>query len=246
MNRLVECVPNFSEGRRPAVVDAIVNAITSVSGVYLLGHEMDADHNRAVVTIVGTPESIGEAAVRGAGEAVKRIDLTTHQGEHPRMGAVDVIPFIPIRGVTIEQCLDIATQTAQEIASRFHVPIYLYERAARRPDRVNLENVRRGQFEGLRTEIVSNPDRKPDFGPSQIHPTAGATAVGVRKPLVAYNINLGTNEVGIAKFIAKRVRYSGGGFRNVKAMGVLLAERNLAQVSMNLTDYRADPDPACL
>ena len=241
MNRLVECVPNFSEGRRPAVMDAIVNAITSVSGVYLLGHEMDADHNRAVVTIVGTPESIGEAAVRGAGEAVKRIDLTTHQGEHPRMGAVDVIPFIPIRGVTIEQCLAIATQTAQEIASRFHVPIYLYERAARRPDRVNLENVRRGQFEGLRTEIVSNPDRKPDFGPSQIHPTAGATAVGVRKPLVAYNINLGTNDVGIAKFIAKRVRHSSGGFRNVKAMGVLLAERNLAQVSMNLTDYEQTP-----
>ncbi len=241
MNRLVECVPNFSEGRRPAVVDAIVNAITSVRGVYLLGYEMDADHNRAVVTIVGTPESIGEAAVRGAGEAVKLIDLTTHQGEHPRMGAVDVIPFIPIRGVTIEQCLPIATQTAQEIASRFHVPIYLYERAARRPDRVNLENVRRGQFEGLRTEIVSNPDRKPDFGPSQIHPTAGATAVGVRKPLVAYNINLGTNDVGIAKFIAKRVRYSSGGFRNVKAMGVLLAERNLAQVSMNLTDYEQTP-----
>jgi glutamate formiminotransferase len=241
MNRLIECVPNFSEGRRPEVVDAIVNALTSVSGVYLLAHEMDADHNRAVVTIVGTPESIGEAAVRGAGAAIKLIDLTTHQGEHPRMGAVDVIPFIPIRGVSLEQCLAIANETAGEIAERFQVPIYLYERAAKRPDRVNLENVRRGQFEGLRTEIATNPDRKPDFGPSRIHPTAGATAVGVRKFLIAYNINLSTNDVGIAKFIAKRVRFSSGGFRNVKAMGVLLAERNLAQVSMNLTDFEQTP-----
>jgi glutamate formiminotransferase len=241
MNRLVECVPNFSEGRRPEVVDAIVNAITSVNGIYLLAHEMDADHNRAVVTIVGPPESIGEAAVRGAGTAIKLIDLTTHQGEHPRMGAVDVIPFIPIHGVTIEQCLAIANETAREIAERFQVPIYLYERAAKRPDRVNLENVRRGQFEGLRTEIATNPDRKPDFGPSRIHPTAGATAVGVRKFLIAYNINLSTSDVGIAKFIAKRVRFSSGGFRNVKAMGVLLAERNLAQVSINLTDFEQTP-----
>jgi glutamate formiminotransferase len=241
MNRLVECVPNFSEGRRPEVVDAIVNAITSVIGVYLLAHEMDADHNRAVVTIVGSPESIGEAAVRGAGTAIKLIDLTKHQGEHPRMGAVDVIPFIPIRGVTIEQCLAIAKETAREIADRFQVPIYLYERAATRSDRTNLENVRRGQFEGLRSEIGTNPDRKPDYGPSRIHPTAGATAVGVRKFLIAYNVNLSTNDVGIAKFIAKRVRYSSGGFRNVKAMGVLLAERNLAQVSMNLTDFEQTP-----
>src|SRR5690242_9450505 len=241
MNRLVECVPNFSEGRRPEVVDAIVNAITSVSGVYLLAHEMDADHNRAVVTIVGSPESIGEAAVRGAGTAIKHIDLTKHQGEHPRMGAVDVIPFIPIRGVNMDQCLAIAKETAREIAERFQVPIYLYERAATRPDRTNLENVRRGQFEGLRNEIGTNPDRKPDYGPARIHPTAGATAVGVRKFLIAYNINLSTNDVGIAKFIAKRVRYSSGGFRNVKAMGVLLAERNLAQVSMNLTDFEQTP-----
>jgi glutamate formiminotransferase/formiminotetrahydrofolate cyclodeaminase len=241
MNRLVECVPNFSEGRRPEVVDAIVHAITSVSGVYLLAHEMDADHNRAVVTIVGSPEALGEAAVRGAGTAIKLIDLTKHQGEHPRMGAVDVIPFIPIRGVTIEQCLAIAKETAREIAERFQVPIFLYERAATRPDRTNLENVRRGQFEGLRNEIGTNPDRKPDYGPARIHPTAGATAVGVRKFLIAYNINLNTNDVGIAKFIAKRVRYSSGGFRNVKAMGVLLAERNLAQVSMNLTDFEQTP-----
>src|SRR5215813_12113193 len=177
MNRLIECVPNFSEGRRAEVVDAIVNAITSVNGVYLLAHELDADHNRAVVTIVGSPESIGEAAVRGAAAAIKLIDLTKHQGEHPRMGAVDVIPFIPIRGVTMEQCLTIAKETAREIADRFQLPVYLYERAATRPDRTNLENVRRGQFEGLRNEIGTNPDRKPDFGEPRIHATAGATVV---------------------------------------------------------------------
>jgi glutamate formiminotransferase len=241
MNRLVECVPNFSEGRRPEVLDAIVSAITSVGDVYLLGREMDSDHNRAVITIVGSPESIGEAAIRAVGAAAKLIDLTRHQGEHPRIGAADVVPFIPIRGVTIEQCIAIATHTARQIAERFQIPIYLYESAATRPDRVNLENIRRGQFEGLRDEIGDDPDRKPDFGPARIHPTAGATVVGVRKPLIAYNINLNTNNVGIAKFIARRVRHSSGGFRYVKAMGVLLAERNLAQVSMNLTDFEQTP-----
>jgi glutamate formiminotransferase len=241
MNRLVECVPNFSEGRRPEVLDAIVSAITSVGDVYLLGREMDSDHNRAVITIVGSPESIGEAAIRAVGAAAKLIDLTRHQGEHPRIGAADVVPFIPIRGVTIEQCIAIATHTARQIAERFQIPVYLYESAATRPDRVNLENIRRGQFEGLRDEIGNNPDRKPDFGPARIHPTAGATVVGVRKPLIAYNINLNTNNVGIAKFIARRVRHSTGGFRYVKAMGVLLTERNLAQVSMNLTDFEQTP-----
>jgi glutamate formiminotransferase len=241
MNRIVECVPNFSEGRRPEVVDAIVNAITSVHGVYLLAHEMDKDHHRAVVTFVGTPEAVGEAAVRSVGAAAKLIDLNKHEGEHPRLGAADVIPFIPIRGVTMEQCIDIATHTAREITDRFHIPVYLYEAAARRPDRVNLENVRRGQFEGLREEIQTNPDRKPDFGEPRVHPTAGASVVGVRKPLIAYNINLNTNNVGIAKFIAKRVRHSSGGFRYVKAMGVLLGGRNLAQVSMNLTDFEQTP-----
>jgi glutamate formiminotransferase/formiminotetrahydrofolate cyclodeaminase len=241
MNRLVECVPNFSEGRRPEVLDAIVSAITSVGDVYLLGREMDSDHNRAVITIVGSPESIGEAAIRAVGAAAKLIDLTGQQGEHPRIGAADVVPFIPIRGVTIEQCIAIATHTARQIAERFQIPVYLYESAATRPDRVNLENIRRGQFEGLRDEIGNDPDRKPDFGPARIHPTAGATVVGVRKPLIAYNINLNTNNVGIAKFIARRVRHSSGGFRYVKAMGVLLAERNLAQVSMNLTDFEQTP-----
>ena len=241
MNRIVECVPNFSEGRRPEVVDAIVNAITSVSNVYLLGREMDADHNRAVITIAGSPESIGQAAIRGVEAAMKHIDLTRHRGEHPRIGATDVVPFVPIRGVSLIECVDIAKHVGQEIAEMLKIPVYLYEAAAARPDRTNLENIRRGQFEGLRDEIRTNPDRKPDFGEPQIHPTAGATVVGARKPLIAYNINLNTSDVNIAKHIAKRIRFSTGGFRYVKAMGVLLRDRNQAQVSMNLTDFEQTP-----
>ena len=237
MNRIVECVPNFSEGRRPEVIDAIVEAITSAGNVYLLGREMDADHNRAVVTIAGSPESIGPAAVRGVEAAMRHIDLTRHRGEHPRIGAADVVPFIPIRGVSLAECVDIAKKTGQEIASRCGIPVYLYEAAATRPERTNLENIRRGQFETLRDEISRNPDRRPDFGEPRIHPTAGATVVGARKPLIAYNINLNTADVAIAKFIAKRIRFSSGGFRYVKAMGVLLKDRNQAQVSMNLTDF---------
>src|SRR6185295_15457451 len=166
--------PNFSEGRRPEVVDAIVDAITSVSNVYLLGREMDADHNRAVITIVGSPESVGEAAVRGVEAAMQHIDLTKQRGEHPRIGAADVIPFVPIRGVSLAECVEIAKKAGHEIADRLKIPVYLYEAAATRPERANLENVRRGQFEGLRDEIATNPDRKPDFGEPRIHPTAGA------------------------------------------------------------------------
>src|SRR5262245_17495037 len=237
MNRLVECVPNFSEGRRPDVIDAIVHAITSVSNVYLLGREMDSDHNRAVITIVGAPETIGEAVLRGVAVATEHIDLTKHGGEHPRLGATDVVPFVPIRGVSLHDCVEIARKTGREIAERFKIPVYLYEAAATRPDRTNLENIRRGQFEGLREEIASNPDRMPDFGEPRIHPTAGATVVGARKPLIAYNVNLNTPDVDVAKKIAKRIRFSTGGFRFVKGMGLLLKERNIAQVSMNLTDY---------
>src|SRR5262249_40527056 len=237
MNRIVECVPNFSEGQRPEVIDAIVKAITSVGNVYLLGREMDADHNRAVVTIAGPPDSIGQAAVRGVEAAMQYIDLNKHRGEHPRIGASDVIPFIPIRGVSLGDCVEIARKTGQEIAGRLGIPVYLYEAAATRPERTNLENIRRGQFELLRDEISTNPDRKPDFGEARIHPTAGATVVGARKPLIAYNINLNTSDVAIAKYIAKRIRFSSGGFRYVKAMGVLLKDRNQAQVSMNLTDF---------
>lgn len=241
VNRIVECVPNFSEGRRPEVVDAIVNAITSVGGVYLLGREMDPDHNRAVITIAGSPESIGQAAVRGVEAAMKHIDLTKHRGEHPRMGATDVVPFVPIRGVSLDECVEIAKHAGREIAGRLKIPVYLYEAAAARPDRANLENVRRGQFEGLRDEITTNPDRRPDFGEPRVHPTAGATAVGARKPLIAYNINLNTSDVNVAKRIAKRIRFSSGGFRYVKAMGLLLRDRNQAQVSMNLTDFEQTP-----
>ena len=237
MNRLVECVPNFSEGRRPEVIDAIVKSITSVSNVYLLGREMDADHNRAVVTIVGAPESIGEAAVRGVRAAMEHIDLTKHRGEHPRLGAADVVPFVPIRGVSLAECVEIAKTAGREIADRLKIPVYLYEAAATRPERTNLENIRRGQFEGLRDEIATNPDRKPDFGESRVHPTAGAIVVGARKPLIAFNVNLNSANLGIAKHIAKRIRFSSGGFRYVKAMGVLLKDRNQAQVSMNLTDF---------
>ena len=241
MNPLVECVPNFSVGRRIEVLDAIVNAMTSVPHVYPLGREMDPDHNRAVVTLVGSPETIGEAVIRGVEIAIRHIDLATHRGEHPRIGAADVIPFVPIRGVSLDDCVEIAKTVGREISIRFKIPVYLYEAAAMRPERRNLENIRRGQFEVLRNEISTNPDRYPDFGEPKLHPTAGATVVGARKPLIAYNINLNTSDVSIAKEIAKRVRFSSGGLPFVKAMGVLLKDRNQAQVSMNLTDYEQTP-----
>jgi glutamate formiminotransferase len=235
---LVECVPNFSEGRDPAKVDAIVEAM-KLPGVYLLDREMDADHNRCVITLVGEREAIAEAAIRGVGKAAELIDLTQHTGAHPRMGAADVIPFIPIDGVTLEDCVAMARNVGAEIARRYQIPVYLYEAAAATPERQNLENIRRGQFEGIRDEIAVNPARKPDFGEPRIHPTAGATAVGARKPLIAYNIFLNTADVAIAKKIAKAVRFSSGGLRHVKGAGFLV--RGMAQVSMNLTDFEQTP-----
>jgi len=237
-NTLVECVPNFSEGRDPVKVDAIVEAMR-IPGVYLLDREMDADHNRCVITLVGDREAIQEAAIRGVGKAAELIDLTQHKGAHPRMGAADVIPFIPIDGVTLEDCVAMARHVGAEIARRFEIPVYLYEAAATTPERQNLENVRRGQFEGIRDEIATNPARKPDFGEPLVHPTAGATVVGARKPLIAYNIFLNTPDVAIAKKIAKAVRFSTGGLRYVKGAGFLV--RGMAQVSMNLTDFEATP-----
>jgi glutamate formiminotransferase / formiminotetrahydrofolate cyclodeaminase len=231
---LVECVPNFSEGRDPAIVDAIVNAM-KIDGVHLLDREMDADHNRCVITIVGDREAIAEAAIRGVGKAAELIDLTKHQGAHPRMGAADVVPFIPIDGVNLQDCVAISRGVAEEIWKRFQIPTYLYEAAAQVPERQNLENIRRGQFEGIRAEIGTNPARKPDFGEARVHPTAGATVVGARKFLIAYNIFLNTTNVDIAKSIAKSLRFSSGGFRYVKAAG--FSVRGLAQVSMNLTDF---------
>jgi glutamate formiminotransferase len=235
---LVECVPNFSEGRDPAKVDAIIEAM-KIPGVYLLDREMDSDHNRCVITLVGEREAIQEAAIRGVGKASELIDLTKHQGAHPRMGAADVVPFIPIDGVTIEDCVAMARHVGAEIAKRFQIPVYLYEAAATTPERQNLENIRRGQFEGIRADIATNAARKPDFGEPRVHPTAGATVVGARKFLVAYNVFLNTPDVDIAKKIAKAVRFSSGGLRFVKGAGFLV--RGLAQVSMNLTDFEQTP-----
>jgi glutamate formiminotransferase len=231
-------VPNFSEGRDKAKADAIVQAM-KIPGVYLLDREMDADHNRCVITLVGEREAIQEAAIRGVGKAAELIDLTQHQGAHPRMGAADVIPFIPIEGVTLEDCVAMARHVGSEIATRFGIPVYLYEAAATSPERQGLENIRRGQFEGIRDEIATNPARKPDYGEPRVHPTAGATVVGARKPLIAYNIFLNTTDVDIAKKIAKAVRFSTGGLRFVKGAGFLV--RGQAQVSMNLTDFEQTP-----
>jgi glutamate formiminotransferase/formiminotetrahydrofolate cyclodeaminase len=238
MATLVECVPNFSEGRDKAKVDAIVEAM-KMDGVFLLDREMDSDHNRCVITLAGEREAIQEAAIRGVGKATEVIDLTQHQGAHPRMGAADVVPFIPIDGVTIEDCVTMARHVGEEIWKRYQVPVYLYEAAATSPERQNLENIRRGQFEGIRADIATNPARKPDFGDLKVHPSAGATVVGARKPLIAYNVFLNTPDVDVAKKIAKAVRFSSGGMRFVKGAGFLV--RGQAQVSMNLTDFEQTP-----
>src|SRR4051795_2365595 len=238
MSTLVECVPNFSEGRDKAKVDAIVDAM-KMPGVYLLDREMDSDHNRCVITLVGEREAIQEAAIRGVGKASEVIDLNKHTGAHPRMGAADVVPFIPIEGVTIEDCVAMANHVGEQIWHRYQIPVYLYEAAARVPERQGLENIRRGQFEGIRAEIASNPARRPDIGELKVHPSAGATVVGARKPLVAYNVFLNTSDVDIAKKVAKAVRFSNGGMRFVKGAGFLV--RGQAQVSMNLTDFEQTP-----
>lgn len=238
MSTLVECVPNFSEGRDKSKVDAIVDAM-KMPGVYLLDREMDSDHNRCVITLAGEREAIQEAAIRGVGKAAEVIDLNVHTGAHPRMGATDVVPFIPIDGVTIEDCVAMACHVGDEIWKRYRIPVYLYESAARVPERQGLENIRRGQFEGIRAEIATNPARCPDIGEPCVHPTAGATVVGARKFLIAYNVFLNTPNVDIAKKIAKAVRFSSGGMRFVKGAGFLV--RGLAQVSMNLTDFEQTP-----
>ena len=238
MQTLVECVPNFSEGRDKSKVDAIVDAM-KVEGVFLLDREMDADHNRCVITLAGEREGIQEAAIRGVGKAAELIDLNTHKGAHPRLGAADVIPYIPIEGVSIEDCVTMARQVGEQIWKRYQIPVYLYEAAATSPERQNLENIRRGQFEVIREEIATIPGRKPDFGEARLHQTAGACVVGARKFLIAYNIFLNTPDVDIAKKIAKAVRFSTGGLRFVKAAGFLV--RGQAQVSMNLTDFEQTP-----
>ncbi|MGA2207826.1 MAG: glutamate formimidoyltransferase [Terracidiphilus sp.] len=235
---LIECVPNFSEGADAQRVEAIVAAMR-VDGVHLLDWSMDADHNRSVVTIAGEPKAVVEAAVRGAGKAVELIDLTRQQGAHPRIGAADVIPFVPVKGIKLEQCVMLARQAGLEIWRRFGVPVYFYEAAAARPDRVNLEDVRRGQFEGLRDAVEKEPSRRPDLGGPGLHPTGGACAVGARKFLVAYNIYFDSSDVAMARAIAKEIRAASGGLKGVKAMGALVHGR--AQLSMNITDFEATP-----
>ncbi len=235
---IVECVPNFSEGRNQETVDLIVAAITAVPGVSLLGAERDPDHNRSVVTLAGQPEAVLEGAFQGCKKAAELIDLRKHQGQHPRMGATDVIPFVPISGISMEECVALADQLGQRIGAELNIPVFMYGEAAKRDDRQNLAEVRAGEFEGLREEIGRNSQRKPDFGPERIHETAGATAVGARFFLIAYNVNLNTRDVKLAKRIAKAIREKDGGMPAVKAMGFDLPAESCVQVSMNLVDYR--------
>ena len=234
-NKLIECIPNFSDARRPEVIDQIVAAIQSVGEVKLLDRSSDLDHNRTVVTFAGSPAGVEEAAFRAIQKAAELIDLDQHTGEHPRMGATDVVPFVPLSSVTMEECIAIAKRLGERVGNELNIPVYLYEAAATRPDRTNLENIRRGQYEGIKAEIETNPDRKPDYGPSKL-PKAGATVIGARNPLIAFNVYLTSDDAGIAKKIAKAVRQSSGGFRYVKGLGLLVDGR--AQVSMNLTNFR--------
>jgi glutamate formiminotransferase/formiminotetrahydrofolate cyclodeaminase len=235
---IVECIPNFSEARRPAVVDAIRQAISSVPGVFVLDLHSDLDHNRSVITFAGSPQGVEEAAFRGIATAARLINLNEHSGAHPRIGATDVVPFVPIAGVSMQECVDIARRLGRRVGGELDIPVYLYEEAASSPGHQNLETHRRGQYEGLKVEIENHAERAPDFGPRRLGP-AGATVIGARHPLIAYNIYLNTTDISIAKKIAKAVRYSSGGMRFVKALGLLVDGR--AQVSMNLTNYHATP-----
>ena len=230
-------MPNFSEGRRRDVIDSIADAIRSTPGVTLLDVESNPDHNRSVISFVGEPGPVRQAALAASAKAIELIDLNKHEGEHPRMGAVDVVPFVPLSGATMDDCVTLAKDFGREFAERFHVPVFLYEEAASTPERRNLADVRAGEFEGLRDKIGRDPTKKPDFGPEKIHPTAGATAVGAREMLIAYNVNLGTNDLAIAKKIAHQIRAKDGGLAYVKALGFELKERGIVQVSMNMTDY---------
>jgi glutamate formiminotransferase len=236
MAKLIECVPNFSEGCDRAVVDKIAAPFGSREGVKLLDVQTDGDHNRMVVTAIGTPVEIKEAVLEAMAQAVANIDMTRHQGQHPRMGAVDVVPFIPLQASTMDEAVTLSREVAREAAARFDLPVFLYERSATAPHRVNLADIRKGQFEGM-AEKLKDPRWQPDFGPHRVHPTAGVTAVGARAPLVAFNVNLGTDRTEIADAIARKVRHIGGGLRYCKAMGVELKDRGQVQVSMNMTDF---------
>jgi len=239
---IIESIPNISEGRRTDVVDAIATAVASTPGVRLLDCSSDVSHNRTVLTLAGPPEAVREAIFTLYAHALGAIDLRQHHGEHPRLGAVDVVPFVPIEGVTMAECVALARDVAAEVGSRFELPVYLYEEAATDPARRNLEDIRRGEFEGL-AEKMAQPGWAPDAGPASPHPGAGATVIGARMPLIAYNINLASDRLDVAQKIAAAVRHSSGGLRYVKAMGVMLDDRRIAQVSMNLTNYEKTPMP---
>lgn len=235
---LVECIPNYSEARRPEVVEAILQTLTNVDGVFVLDRHSDQDHNRTVITLVGTPAQVEEAIFKSIAKAAQLIDLDQHTGEHPRIGATDVVPFVPISDISMQECVEMARRLGRRVGNELDIPVYLYEEAATRPDRENLEDIRRGQYEGLREEIKTDPKRAPDFGPARLGP-AGATVIGARQPLIAFNVYLNTGDVSISQKIARAVRNSNGGLRYVKAMGILVDGR--AQVSMNLTNYRQTP-----
>lgn len=236
LKRIMECVPNFSEGRDSAKIEKILDCFRGKEGVKLLDYSSDKDHNRTVVTLVGEPEALRPVLVEAVGKAIELIDLRCHTGEHPRMGACDVMPFIPIKNVTMDDAIALAKEVGAELGEKYNLPIFLYEKAATKPERENLATVRKGQFEGM-GEKLQDPNWKPDFGPAKVHESAGATAVGARMPLVAFNVNLDTANLEIADKIAKKVRFIGGGLRFCKAMGVDLSERGITQVSMNMTDY---------
>jgi glutamate formiminotransferase len=237
---IIECVPNISEGRRPEVVESIVAVLRAVPGVRVLDVSSDPSHNRSVLTLAGDAAPLQRAVLALFEAVLPAIDLRSHSGEHPRLGAVDVVPFVPIEGVTMDACVALARETAAAVAARFDVPVYLYEDAAATPARRNLEDIRRGEFEGLAAKMTA-ADWRPDFGPATPHPSAGATVIGARMPLIAYNINLATDRLDVAKKIAAAIRHSSGGFRYVKAMGIALADRGIVQVSMNLTHYEKTP-----
>ncbi|NLA27933.1 MAG: glutamate formimidoyltransferase [Firmicutes bacterium] len=237
MTKLIQCVPNFSEGRRLEIVEKIVQAITCVPSVNVLDQSSDASHNRSVITFVGPPEAVKRAAYSAVEKAAELIDMEIHRGEHPRIGAADVVPLIPVSGVTMDECVSLARELGRKIGENLGIPVYLYEEAALVPERKNLAAVRRGEYEGLK-EAIGEPGGRPDFGPPYLHPNAGATAVGARPPLIAYNINLDCNDVEIARKIARSIRGSGGGYPSIKALGVLTEERNTVQVTINVCNYR--------
>lgn len=236
MQKIIECVPNFSEGRDSEKIERIVHSFRGKAGVKLLDVQNDEDHHRMVVTVVGEPDPLKTAVIEAFGTAIDVIDMRIHKGQHPRMGAVDVVPFIPIKNVSMAEAIDVSKQVAEIVAQKFNLPVFLYEASAVRKERRNLADIRKGQFEAM-ADKIKTPEWKPDFGPEEIHPTAGVTAVGARMPLVAFNVNLNTNDLSIANHIAKKVRHISGGLRYCKGIGVALKERGIVQVSMNMTDY---------